>query len=370
MRIALLVVSLALFTTSPLAAQGPVDITLGHGFGCGLNADGTVRCWGASRSGQCGVEERGVAATPIAGLSGVEEIDAGHSHACARSGGDVQCWGHNQYGQLGPAGAGMEQSTSPLAVSGLPPIVELGVGNFSTCARAENGSVWCWGYGDSGQLGPRVERSATPVQIPRVRNATKLFAGHNHFCTLDVRNRLTCWGSNSYGQAGSRRGERSPPHVVRGTGSIQSVALGANFSCLLNTDGGIRCWGEAYGYSDSERPGPPHQLVRHPRIANVTHLALAGENMCIIVGGVPKCLGVNRRGELHVPSPEDGNVVIVPTSVPGASNVTRIEMHDRIQCIAGDAGPWRCWGWNRGRENGAGVGSGERDVTTPTPLRW
>ncbi|MFK8003595.1 MAG: RCC1 domain-containing protein [Polyangiales bacterium] len=369
MRFALVVASLALFTTAPLSAQGPVDVALGNGFGCGLGEDGGVRCWGYSRQGQCGVDERGSTTRPIAGLSGVDEIDAGYSYACARTGGDVSCWGHNRYGQLGPAAAGMEQSATPIAMSGLPPIAELGLGNFSACARAENGTVWCWGHGNYGQLGPGVrEGSAAPVQVPRVRNATRLFAGHSHFCVLDARERLTCWGSNSYGQAGSRRGERAAPRVVRGTGPIQSVALGDGFSCVLNTDGGIRCWGQ--DFSNHGQTGPAHRPVRHPTIAGATAIALAGENMCVLIDGTPQCMGVNRRGELHVPTPEMGGIVIVPSALPGVSGVTRIEMHSRIQCIAGDAGPWRCWGWNRGGENRAGVGSRDRDVTTPMPLQW
>lgn len=369
MRLVLLAfASLTLFT-SPVTAQTPTALALGHGFGCGLDTDGTVRCWGASGDGQCGVEERSVTVRPIAGLSAVEEIDAGYSYACARSGGDVKCWGHNQYGELGPGAVGMEHSTSPVVVSGLPPIAELGLGNFSACARADSGSVWCWGHGDRGQLGPSVrEGSATPVQVPRVRNATRLFAGHNHFCVLDARQRLTCWGANAVGQAGSRRQRRSPPRVVAGTGPIRSVSLGGDFSCLLNDDGGVRCWGQ--DFSNHGQSGPPHRPVRHPTIANASAIALSGENLCVLIDGVPQCMGVNRRRELHVPTPEMGGVVIVPTALPGVSGVTSIEMRSRIQCIAGEAGPWRCWGWNRGSENRAGVGSPESDVTTPTPLQW
>ena len=81
-------------------------------------------------------------------------------------------------------------------------------------------------------------------------------------------------------------------------------------------------------------------------------------------------MGVNRRRELHVPTPEMGGIVIVPTAVPGVRDATRIEMRSRVQCIASDTGPWRCWGWNRGGENRVGVGSREIDVTTPTPLQW
>lgn len=367
---ALVFASTLLFASLASAQSGPRDIALGHGFGCGLNADGSVRCWGASRDGQCGVEMRGAPATPIPGLGTVDEIDAGFSYACARSGGDVQCWGNNRYGQLGPdAPAGAESSATPVRIAGLPPIAELGLGNFSACARAENGSIWCWGHGERGQIGPGVEGdSPTPVQVPRVRGATKLYAGHNHFCALNARGQLTCWGSNSYGQTGSRRGRRGAPRVVRGTGPIQDVSLGDSFSCVLNADGGIRCWGQ--DFTNHGQTGPAHRPVRHPTIRGVSRIALAGENVCFVVGGEVQCMGVNRRRELHVPTPEMGGIVIVPTAVPGVRDATRIEMRSRVQCVASDAGPWRCWGWNRGGENRAGVGSREIDVTTPTPLQW
>ncbi len=364
--------ALSLLLCLPLsvsAQRGPTEVALGNSFGCGLD-QGNVRCWGSSSDGQCGVEEYGVAAQPIAGLSNVEEVDAGYSYACARTGGEVRCWGDNGYRQLGPnAPATLEHSTTPVLVSGLPPIAELGLGNFSACARAENGSVWCWGTGTRGQLGPRVqENSATPVQIPRVRNATRLFAGHNHFCALAARGRLVCWGANSSGQVGARRARRSPPRVVSGTGTIQTVALGGDFSCLLNDDGGIRCWGQ--DFSNHGQGGRAHRPTRHPTISGVTAMALAGENMCVISAGRPLCMGVNRRRELHVPTPEMGGVVIQPTAVPGVTGVTRIEMQDRVQCVASEAGPWRCWGWNRGSRNLVGVGSRENDVPTPAPLQW
>ncbi len=371
MRIAIAAAALGLFFANGAHAQsGPTDVALGSGFGCGRDDDGTVRCWGMSLSGQCGVEGRGIPATPIRGLRDVDEIDAGFSYACARTGGDVQCWGNNRYGQLGlDAPEGAEFSTSPVSIRGLPEIAELGLGNFSACARATNGSVWCWGHGERGQLGPSVaEGSARPVRISQVRNAQRLYAGHNHFCALDARDRLTCWGANAYGQAGSRRGRRAAPRVVRGTGPIRDVGLGDGFSCVLNDDGGIHCWGQ--DLSNHGRTGPAHRPVRHPTFAGGTAIALAGENLCVLVAGAPVCAGVNRRGELHVPTPERGGVVIVPTALPGVSDATRIEMRDRVQCIASDEGPWRCWGWNSGSDNRVGVGSREPSVAVPTPLRW
>ncbi|MEM7607177.1 MAG: hypothetical protein AAF411_17630 [Myxococcota bacterium] len=356
----------ALFVSiAAFASAQPNEVALGHGFGCGLDDSG-VRCWGSSRTGQCGVEERGVSVRPITGTAGAADVGAGYTFACARVDTEVRCWGDNRYGQLGREG--VERSIEAVAVDGLPPASALAVANFSACAIAE-GAVLCWGLGERGQLGPRFEaQSAAPVRIPRVRGATRIFAGHNHFCAEDGRG-LTCWGNNSYGQTGARRARRSAPTRVRRTGDIADVALGDAFSCVLSPEGEVRCWGSnllTIGDGQGNLRRPTHD----PRLDGTTAIAAAGENACIVRGGAIQCLGVNRQGELHVPTNEAGGIVIVPSALPGVSDAARLAMHSSAQCYANASGQWRCWGWNRSSTNQVGVGATSRHVATPQPLQW
>jgi alpha-tubulin suppressor-like RCC1 family protein len=111
----------------------PVDVVLplgafaasvasGEFFGCARLQDGRAMCWGdfsglgrgiASSAfyppGAVLLEDGGV-------LTGVEELQASDTFACARrTGGEVVCWGHNDYGQLGdPSSPGIYAHRVPL----------------------------------------------------------------------------------------------------------------------------------------------------------------------------------------------------------------------------------------------------------------
>ena len=353
-------------TASNADAQQRYDeVVLGSGFGLARTADGQVHCWGESGKGQCGVRERSVSRRAISSLHDVDEIDAGYTFACARSAGEVRCWGGNRYHQLG--NDTMDDSAEPQLIEGLPPVQEVALGSFSACALAQDGAVWCWGLGSHGQLGPAVDDNrARPVRIPRVRNATRLFSGYNHFCTLDGRGALTCWGANDYGQAGSRRQRNAPPRRVRGTGTIRDVALGDSFSCLITDDGRLRCWGSDLStIGDAARATQP---TEHPTVRDATGIDLDGEDLCVVTSSHQLlCWGVNRRGQLNVPTNEMGGIVIVPTAVPNVNDAQDVTMHHMVQCYQHEDGRWSCWGRNTTR-NRVGVDARENMVTSPTPL--
>jgi len=85
--------------------------------------------------------------------SGVEQIAAGYSHTCALlNTGAVRCWGTGHSGELGNGKLVVAQNT-PVAPRGLSCVVELGLGDRSSCARLKNGTVRCWGENGTRQLG-------------------------------------------------------------------------------------------------------------------------------------------------------------------------------------------------------------------------
>ncbi|MGE5186499.1 MAG: hypothetical protein ACM31C_30795, partial [Acidobacteriota bacterium] len=106
-----------------------------------------------------------VGPTGSAQLTGADEVGQGIDFGCARLGTDVWCWGENTLGQLGDGtiGAGQPWATR---VTGLPPVVQIGVAAYTTCALDTSNQVWCWGDGTHGELadGRTMVTAPSPVR--------------------------------------------------------------------------------------------------------------------------------------------------------------------------------------------------------------
>ena len=105
-------------------------LALGANFSCALLQDTTVRCWGDDANGQLGNSSfAGETCTPPLGgahdcarrpseaydLTGVIELRAGASHACALIPGELRCWGSSESGQA----SNHDDLTFPSTVYGL-----------------------------------------------------------------------------------------------------------------------------------------------------------------------------------------------------------------------------------------------------------
>ena len=78
----------------PVAQMLQIAVGLNHA--CGIEADGSIACWGSNSAGQT--------SAPVAGT--FVEIAAGNDHTCAiDDAGAVHCWGANGSGQaVAPGG--------------------------------------------------------------------------------------------------------------------------------------------------------------------------------------------------------------------------------------------------------------------------
>jgi alpha-tubulin suppressor-like RCC1 family protein len=192
----------------------------GNSHSCGLRGDGILFCWGNNVKGQLGDGTTVNKETPREVALGFrwKELDAGYFHTCGISdAGQLWCWGENISGQLGDGTMG-NSSASPVQVSAAEDWVQVALGDYHTCARKEDNTIWCWGDNQYGQLGNGAVRemdgsamagtagsemgSPVPTRITADGSWIDITSGNDHTCGLIDDDTLWCWGRNDYGQLG------------------------------------------------------------------------------------------------------------------------------------------------------------------------
>lgn len=118
---------------SPEQVPGVVRAMAADATSCRLSTDATLRC---TPSGRDGLDP--LSAT----LSGVTSFALSGRHVCAhRRDATVLCWGANHLGQSGVMPSALE---TPTRVRGLPPVTAVATGGVATCALDASGATWCW----------------------------------------------------------------------------------------------------------------------------------------------------------------------------------------------------------------------------------
>jgi hypothetical protein len=211
---------------------GLVEIATSTTFGghtCARTAD-QLYCWGANEVGQLG--EDGPHTTCVSGITefdcsasvlpitfaetaSITRLSLGSDHTCALlDSGVAWCWGRNRAGELGLGTAAAQDvtlRTEPTELTAVTGIAEIELGARHTCARKDDGTVWCWGSNDLGQLGDGMEEhpepqcangmtlidcSSIPVQVAGIDDAIELEVGRQHSCVIRRGGTVWCWGYN------------------------------------------------------------------------------------------------------------------------------------------------------------------------------
>jgi len=231
------------------------QVSGGSGFACGLATTGAAYCWGNNWYGQLGIDTADVNqhATPEAVVGGhtFQQISAGFGHVCALdTDGAVWCWGAQSEGSLG-VGVDRTGYTHPLHVASLLRFTQIDVGGNTSCALAESGDIWCWGYNGYGGVGNNSTdaRLWSPVQVDGGRSYTQVSVGTFHTCGISA-GAVYCWGRNVEAQLGigttsptSSPGSLVPVPALGALGLTRQVAAGNTHTCAVNGTGEAYCWG-------------------------------------------------------------------------------------------------------------------------------
>ena len=382
-------VPVAIDTSGVLAGAKLVDIDAGGLSTCALDDAGDAYCWGRDGSGQLGdggpigdtdasdvpvrVKDTGV----LAGTSLVQ-ISVGDGAACALDAdGLAYCWGNNLDGELGVGGP---SSSEPVAVdtSGAlqgKTLVSVVAAGFHTCALDTAGRGYCWGYGADGRLGTGDQQT---VDVPTAvvtdgalagRTLTQISPGGSGTCSLAANGRAYCWGLGVLGN-GSRGSSSVPVAVQQGPAlaGVNAVQLSSRYrqACVLTKAGDVRCWGQgengALGDGYLRSSSTPVTVRTQKVVGEVASISTGPYNSCLLTNrGSAYCWGDGSFGELGNGDPSwDNALKPVPVDTSGVlagKKLVALSTGDRASCALDTEGSVYCWGENQGGAMGNGTTS-------------
>ncbi len=317
-----------------------------------------------------------------------KQITAGANHFCAlMSDGTVRCWGGDEYGALGGGLPSKDPKDGPskagftTVVGGLTDVTQISAGRFTTCARRDDGSVWCWGQNSHGQLGlddvrPSFDDQphATPEPVALHDPAVRVDVGVRNACAVLVNGGVSCWGTNEEAQL-ARPGASLSYVLGPGTAELAPLTLakpsiGDTTMLGLTTSGQVVTWAEVAGTTGflggrmtSINPDPTAGAI--PQLAKVTSLVATATHdrpgsggggfppkppfklahACALAGGEVYCWGRSDLGALGTGLPDEelapAHAIIKgkawPQQLAAGLEITCARMTDgTIQCCGAD----------------------------------
>ena len=252
-----------------------------------------------------------------------------------------------------------------------PAVVEqVAASGARACAAMHDGTVRCWG---------RDDRSAVskPTPIAGASNAAEVCVGDGFVCTRSRSGDVACLGQHVSGASAVACGAHhacaiaggnvvcwragEAPKPVDGTGGAKSVAAGGGTTCAVFEGGVAKCWGSGKrgqlgtgAFADSDAPLAVVGL-------EVKSIAVGEEHTCAVLHDeTVACFGADDDGELG-----DGHTDASskPVRVPGILIAAEVACGAHHTCARlGDSTVW-CWGKNDVHQSSL---ASTVDVFTPT----
>ena len=180
-------------------------------------------------------------------------VGAGVYTSCAiAENGERYCWGFPLVSNCAQAPCAYNVRPT-LAVGGNVRFDSVSSGGSMHCGIDGAAAAYCWGdsFGTgTGSLGDGVTtQSEAPVRVSLVTRARAISAGYVHACALDEAGDAYCWGFDAGGNLGYAipGPASSTPRKVETTVRFRSVSTGTTHTCAVAMDDIGYCWGRGNG---------------------------------------------------------------------------------------------------------------------------
>ena len=325
---------------------------------CTVRLDGTAWCRGINSRGELGdglYQPDQLEPEPVTSTDTWKSLTAGLGATCGiTGGGQLRCWGRL------PG----TTATTPLVYQPKPVLVggqdftdwvdvQLSIGADNACATRADGSLWCWGHNDRNQSGASSE--ALLVEPTRVTGGAAGWemsaSSGGTTCAVGTDHSIWCMGNDGRGELGDAGTDRTSPAVV--AGQPVQVAMGSRTTCTLDQSGSAACAGR--GFSGEIGDGNYRDRRAFTPVPGTwTALTAGDENVCgTASGGGVWCWG-------EYPGLGNNIVLASPAQVTGTWKSIATNHHS---CAIDGSDHVSCWGSDGYGEAGCNVHSAEDPPT-------
>jgi alpha-tubulin suppressor-like RCC1 family protein len=169
-------------------------------------------------------------------------------------------------------------------------LAQIVAGGVNTCARLDDGNVYCWGSAAQLGTGDTSTNRGVPQHVELPMAAIDLDVGDYGVCALLANHQVMCWGSNVSGEVGVVGAHPLPTLPTQPAGIDETV--GAHVVCLRH-GGRVACAGAGGELGDgtaSDRPA----FSDVPALDDAIALTAGENHACALrATGAVTCWGLN-----------------------------------------------------------------------------
>lgn len=273
------------------------------------------------------------------------------SSAAIRDNGSLWMWGENFNGQLGD-GTDVTRST-PVGI--MTNVKSVSLGAFHSAAIKEDGSLWMWGSNGHGQYGDGTYISSNiPVKI--MENVKNAALGYESTAVIKEDGSLWMWGNVEWARSGNTISSNTPVKVME---NVKSVSIGIFDTAVIKEDDSLWVFGHNYGGDSSE--GIDGNLVEPVKLMDGARSVSLGFTHSGVIkkDGSLWMWGNNDYGKLG-----DGTEIKRSEPVKIMDHVKNISLGNNYSAALKEDGSVWTWGLNSNGQLGDGT-----EINRSTPVK-